>query len=112
MHILNPQQDVEEPPKTVSRLTRVKHARISVENAGVLTPGNPIQATPSDVPFILKLEPLYFGLLPASILPFVFVLGAVLLVASLGVPRIHRYLQRIALQARKEIVIASRKKAQ
>jgi hypothetical protein len=56
---------------------------------------------------MLILEPLYFGILPATLLPTVGLLILVATVAGLAVPTVNRYLQAIAAQVREEIRDAS-----
>lgn len=58
------------------------------------------------VPFVIKLEPLYFGVLPATVLPILaFLVVAVLGVWRWGLPRVMNGLLRSALDVRKEVVI-------
>lgn len=91
-------------------MTRTKYARVRVVDIGVRTPTaeykalllqGPIKPTP--VPFMLILEPLYLGILPATLLPTVGLLILVAIVASLALPMVKRYLQAIAAQVREEI---------
>lgn len=95
-------------------MTRTKYARVRVVDIGIRTPTaeykalllqGPIKPTP--VPFMLILEPLYFGILPATLLPTVGLLILVATVAGLAVPTVNRYLQAIAAQVREEIRDAS-----
>jgi hypothetical protein len=55
------------------------------------------------VPFKLILEPLYLGLIPASVLPILFFLLPLMVLSSLAVPRIYAYLSSIADKARREL---------
>jgi len=89
--------------------TRTKYARIRVVDIGIRTPTaeykallrqGPIKPTP--VPFMLILEPLYLGVLPATVVPSVGALILVAVVAGLAVPRVNRYLQEVAAQVRQE----------
>ncbi|KAK0464716.1 uncharacterized protein EV420DRAFT_1638258 [Desarmillaria tabescens] len=75
-------------------------AHIRFVDAGVFTPGRTKQ--PSPVPFSIVLERLYFGLLPASVLPTLVFMGPVLLMAGLAIPWINAYLEKVAVEARKE----------
>lgn len=60
------------------------------------------QLEPTLVPFMLILEPLYFGILPATLVPTVGLLVLVAIMAVLALPTVNRYLQDIAAQVRKE----------
>lgn len=60
---------------------RRKYARIQLVNTGVLNPtheaalkGQDPNVLPGPVPIIVTLEPLWFGVLPASVVPTLFVL--------------------------------------
>jgi hypothetical protein len=66
---------------TLSHTTRRKYARIRLSFAGVLTP--PASSVVDDVPFILALEPLYFGVLPQSVIPTICAIFSVII---LGIP--------------------------
>ena len=92
--------------------TRTKYARIRVVDIGKRTPtpeykallrkGGKIEPTP--VPFMLILEPLYFGVLPATVLPTAIVLVlATIVVARFVAPKINKYLLDVAAEARREI---------
>ncbi|KAE9393778.1 hypothetical protein BT96DRAFT_772456, partial [Gymnopus androsaceus JB14] len=70
---------------TPQRRTRVKFARIRVVDIGVVSPMSGLTQTLS-IPFIVTLDPLYFGVIPASLIPFLWVLLPVLLVSVLIVP--------------------------
>lgn len=85
-------------PHTHRSATRVRYARLRAVHAGVPTPGLlPSNAT---VPLMLVLEPAYLGVLPASLLPTVCVLLAVLCVAlACVVPRVLAYVEPLARQA-------------
>ena len=91
------------------RKTRRKYARIQMVHTGILTPTiNNItrsfnETSRYNVPFIITLEPLHFGVLPSSVVPVVLAILAIL-VAGLPITRkIHIYLAGIAQQA-EEIV--------
>ncbi|KAH7886287.1 hypothetical protein F5I97DRAFT_1247507 [Phlebopus sp. FC_14] len=98
--------------------TRVKYARIRVVDAGVLTPYVPLAhhhhhhhndapailaVDCAPIPFILVLEQLYWGVLPASLLPTVYFLIPVLLAAALAVPWVVAYLDTFVQQAREDL---------
>jgi hypothetical protein len=91
-------------------LTRIKYARVRVVDTGVRAPTaeykalllqGPIKPTP--VPFMLILEPLYFGIIPATVVPTIGLLVVVAIAAGLALPMVNRYMQDIAAQVRKEI---------
>ncbi|KAJ6486181.1 hypothetical protein C8R47DRAFT_979934 [Mycena vitilis] len=91
------------PPEIGAPPTRRKYARVRAVDEGVRTPG-PI--FPEGVEFILTLEPLLLGALPASLLPFLLVAGAVL--AAIAFPggvltRVQRYVEGLAQEARREV---------
>lgn len=89
--------------------TRKKYARIRAVDTGVLTPTlnshtsgkNPVQAPL--VPFILLLEPLYFGVLPSTVVPVLAYIVFVIIVACMSVPILNRYFRQIALKANEEL---------
>ncbi|KAF9068761.1 hypothetical protein BDP27DRAFT_1448144 [Rhodocollybia butyracea] len=84
-------------------MTRVKFARIRVVDTGVISPmSGLLEVRP--VSFIVTVEPLYLGLIPASLIPFLWTLIPVVLVAALMVPYIHTYLQKVAERAKSEKV--------
>ena len=94
--------------------TRRKFVRIQMVHAGVLTPAinnftrsfNEISRY--DVPFVITLEPLLFGLLPSSLFPVVLTI-LVILVAGIPIAmKIHCYLEGIAQQAKEELVEAKK----
>ncbi|KIJ06778.1 hypothetical protein PAXINDRAFT_177736 [Paxillus involutus ATCC 200175] len=105
-------------PEAQAPTTRSKYARIRVVNAGVLTPGArpqvprtssdapanlAVEYEPDSVPFIVILEPLYLGVLPASLLPTVCFLIPILLVAAMSVPFAIAYLDTFVRQAREDL---------
>ncbi|KAJ6623124.1 hypothetical protein B0H10DRAFT_1718127, partial [Mycena sp. CBHHK59/15] len=57
------------PPSTGAQ-TRRKYARIRAVDTGVLTPPAAPRALNVTVAFVLTLEPLYLGVLPATLVPF------------------------------------------
>ncbi|KAG1813944.1 uncharacterized protein BJ212DRAFT_1274970 [Suillus subaureus] len=84
--------------------TRLKYARIRVVDTGIRTPTPDFHASDVQaIPFILILEQLYFGVLPASLLPTVCFLIAVLSCAALATPWILSYLDHFIKQARQEL---------
>ncbi|KAF9235137.1 hypothetical protein BU15DRAFT_78307 [Melanogaster broomeanus] len=111
--------------------TRSRYARIRAVDAGVLAPRSGAQqgprsntsssssssdvtpppppppaslvVEPAAVPFIVILEPLYWGVLPASLLPAVGFLLPILLVAAMSVPWIIAYLDTYVQQAREDL---------
>lgn len=101
-------EDVRGSDISVPARSRQMYARVRVVDAGVRTPiadGSHEHATPEPVPFILILEPLYFGVLPASVLPTVAFLGVIVLITACRVvPSAQRYLCAIADEVRKEVV--------
>ncbi|PBK93440.1 hypothetical protein ARMGADRAFT_992133 [Armillaria gallica] len=86
--------------------TRLKYARIRLVDTGVLTPGISVDR-PAAVPFTVVLEPLYFGILPASVVPTLYFLIPVVLLAAAALPWINAYLEDIALKVRREIRLAA-----
>ncbi|KAG1886203.1 hypothetical protein F4604DRAFT_1969649, partial [Suillus subluteus] len=84
--------------------TRLKYARIRVVDTGVRTPTPDFHPSAVHaIPFILILEQLYFGVLPASLLPTVCFLITVLTCAALATPWILSYLDHFIKQARQEL---------
>ncbi|KAG6841576.1 hypothetical protein C0991_009611 [Blastosporella zonata] len=96
-----PQNSHVRPPSQ----TRRRYARIRLVDTGILTPSTPSTKpdSPAPVPFILVLEPLYFGVLPPSVVPVLGYIAIVSLFAWMSVPRIIKYLEMIAVEARKEL---------
>ena len=83
--------------------TRRLYARIRAVSTGLRRP-SPNQDRVDPVEFILLLEPLYLGAVPASVVPIIFfilVLGFIAWV--LVAPFVNGYLEYIADQARAEI---------
>lgn len=85
--------------------TRRKYARIQMVHSGVLTPGIVLDDNSRyNVPFILTLEPLYFGVLPKSVVPVVL---AIVVAILLGLPiaaKINGSLQNIMLEAKRDSI--------
>ncbi|KIM35632.1 hypothetical protein M413DRAFT_347306 [Hebeloma cylindrosporum] len=90
---------------TTMTKTRRRYARIQMVHTGVLTPGIVLDDNSRyNVPFILTLEPLYFGVLPESVLP---VVCAILCVILLGLPiaaKINGGLQTVVLEAKRDFI--------
>ena len=91
-------------------------------HTGVLTPPPPpsifnkyITATPFNetsrynVPFIIILEPLHFGVLPSSVVSVVLTILVIIVVGLLISRKIHRYLEGIAQQAKAEELVEEKK---
>ena len=82
-------------------------------HTGVLTPtiNNTTTTTSSfnnetsryNVPFIIILEPLHFGILPSSVVSVVLTILAILVVGLPIAKKIHSYLEGIAQQAKAEL---------
>ncbi|KAJ7508624.1 hypothetical protein B0H11DRAFT_1848258 [Mycena galericulata] len=85
-------------------LTRRKYARIRAVDAGVRTPR--VSSSPPDPPaqvdFHLTLEPLLLGVLPASLLPFLLVAGAVLAAVGTALPAVLRFFAGLVEEVRRE----------
>ncbi|TFY77851.1 hypothetical protein EWM64_g6160 [Hericium alpestre] len=90
--------------------TRRQYARIRLVDTGVRAPAAHTAAPP--VPFVLLLEPLYFGVLPASTAPLLALLLPVTGTAAILAQVVHRYLEQVAQRARVEIVDQTDEKAQ
>ncbi|EIM83562.1 uncharacterized protein STEHIDRAFT_35284, partial [Stereum hirsutum FP-91666 SS1] len=91
-----------------STTTRRQYARIRLVETGVRTPSlhpsHPATTSvPAAVPFVVTLEPLYLGVLPASVAPVLAFIVPLIFIASMLVSPIHLFLQRLATQARKEV---------
>ena len=56
-----------------------------------------------NVPFIIILEPLHFGILPSSVVSVVLTILAILVVGLPIAKKIHSYLEGIAQQAKAEL---------
>jgi len=86
--------DLYDPPQSSHRL---KYARIRAVDTGVLTPSpTSAQHVVEPVPFNLILEPLYLGVLPASLVPTITYLVILAGAAYLAFPSIHSYLHGVA----------------
>ncbi|KAF8435664.1 hypothetical protein L210DRAFT_107282 [Boletus edulis BED1] len=104
------------PPRST---TRSRFARIYAVHAGVATPTLELEQAPSPrsppppshvahavhatIPFIVILEPVYAGVLPATLLPTIGLLIPIVLVAVALVPWITASLEPCVQQAREEL---------
>lgn len=84
-------------------------------HSGVLTPT--INTTSSfnetsryNVPFVVILEPLLFGVLPSSVVSTVFTILAIIVVGIPIARNIHCYLEGIAQQAKAEELLVGKEK--
>ena len=95
-------------------LSRRTYARIRVISSGVLTPSHAHRHRTLDpVSFMIAVEPLYFGVLPASVVPTVLTVVAVAVVGGLFVvPFVTKRLMAIADEVRAEISRAHARKLQ
>jgi hypothetical protein len=95
-------RDLSQSTQHVSRKTRRQYARIRLADTGVRVPAL-ANTTAEAVPFMIILEPLYFTILPASVVPTLLFLIPVVLTASIFVfPRIYSYLHDIVRAIQKE----------
>lgn len=103
--IANPEPTPTDIPAGESAsISRTMFARIRLVDTGVRPPAAAAPAEP--VPFAVLLEPLYFGVVPASVVPIVaFLVPVVLCAAWVVAPFVNAQLARVADQARKEIVL-------
>jgi len=97
-------QIIASPPS----LARRQFARIRLVDTGIRTPSsassNTEQAHPDPIPFIVLLEPLCFGVLPASVAGILMFLVALLSFTAVAVvPVINRYISTAAEDARTEL---------
>lgn len=87
---------------------RRKYARIQFTHTGVLTyPSDEPEISPAararrTVPVHIVLEPLYFNVLPKSMLPVAIAIGVVLLLCLPVAWGVHSLLRQIAVQAEKK----------
>ena len=86
-------------------------------HTGVLTPTINNSTTRSfnnetsryNVPFVIILEPLHFGVLPSSVVSVVLTILVILVVGLPIAKNIHRYLEGIAQQAKAEELVEEKK---
>ena len=91
--------------------TRRLYARIRAVSTGLRRP-SPNQDRVDPVEFILLLEPLYLGAVPASVVPIIFFILVLVFIAwVLVAPFVNGYLEYIADQARAEIEERQKKKS-
>ncbi|KDR85832.1 hypothetical protein GALMADRAFT_218910 [Galerina marginata CBS 339.88] len=91
-----------DPGITLSK-TRRKYARIQMVHAGVLTPAaNNVgdDASRYLVSIYLVLEPLYFGVLPSSVIPVLFAIVAAIVIGLPIAWKINTYFQSIVQKAK------------
>ena len=81
-----------------------------VNNNSITTRSFNNETSRYNVPFVIILEPLHFGVLPSSVVSVLLTI-LVILVAGLPIARnIHRYLESIAQQAKKAEELAGKEK--
>ncbi|KAF5368845.1 hypothetical protein D9758_002952 [Tetrapyrgos nigripes] len=93
-------------PSAPDRNTRTKYARIRLVDTGVRTPMQhsfPPPPTIARVPFMVIVEPLYLGVIPASVLPVGTVLAPLLAVLFFVVPRVNSYIEGLASAIGKDL---------
>lgn len=106
----HPDRKLSQLPPAPGRSTRRKYVRIRLVDTGIRAP-HKRNMTVEATPFMITLEPLYFTVLPSSVIPTLLFLLPVVLVASFYVvPRTHSYLQGIAEDIRSESNLAGPKK--
>ncbi|KAJ7492170.1 hypothetical protein FB451DRAFT_519483 [Mycena latifolia] len=82
--------------------TSTKYGRIRALDTGVRTP--PYNRTETEpVEFVLVLEPLYLGMLPATVVPFLLMAAPVLALAGAVLPRVQTYIEGLVGEARSEL---------
>ena len=86
----------------LSTKTRRRYARIRLLDTGVREPSKPAVIT-DPTPFIVILEPLYFGFLPASVSPVLLFMTPICCFSLLLIiPRVHGHLSQVANEVRVE----------
>ncbi|KAA1471637.1 hypothetical protein DENSPDRAFT_859058 [Dentipellis sp. KUC8613] len=85
-----------------STQTRRQYARIRLIDTGVRPPSTQPHPVPP-VPFIVRLEPLLLGVLPASVAPILAFLVSVIGAAVMLLPHIQQRIEKAARPAREEI---------
>ncbi|KAJ7103088.1 hypothetical protein B0H15DRAFT_810873 [Mycena belliarum] len=84
--------------------THTKYARIRAVDTGVRTPPFNITEEAAPVAFVLVLEPLYGGVLPATVVPLLLFAVPVLALASMVLlPRVQKHVDELVVEARKEL---------
>ncbi|KZT02029.1 uncharacterized protein LAESUDRAFT_738895 [Laetiporus sulphureus 93-53] len=109
--VLHPRNGVDAANSSVlPSKTKRTYARIRVIDTGFRTPTFGYQDSVQPVPFMLKLEPLYLGVLPISVAPvLLFLMAAVAFATVVILPPVNRYLSAIASKARAEITSLQKK---
>ena len=85
---------------------RRKYARIQLVFTGVLTPRTrppPPEAITRIIPIFLKLEPLYFGVLPESVVPVIWLMIPVIIIGAVAASKANKYFQSVVEEAKKEL---------
>ncbi|KAF8079138.1 hypothetical protein FPV67DRAFT_98729 [Lyophyllum atratum] len=102
---LQPTQDTtaHKPPQRYARIRAVDRGVLAPTPKSHATDTKPAVSFPLSVPFIVVLEPLYFGVLPASVLPVLAYILLACIASYFAVPKITRHLNGIAAQAKKEL---------
>lgn len=75
----------------------------------VIDETNALSLSDTHVTFQIILEPLIFGVLPASVQPTVLAIVLLASLAGLAVPWVNNYLERLAEKAREEIKMEVKK---
>lgn len=88
----------------------MKYARLRLVDTGVRIPtlSADLQST-GLVPFNVILEPLLLNVLPATVLPTIVVLIPTIVVVTMALPYIFRYLTKVAAKAQGELRSSSNK---
>ncbi|KAI0778946.1 hypothetical protein BD413DRAFT_609481 [Trametes elegans] len=103
---LHPAPPPPPPPRhATARTTRRTYARVRVVHDGVFAPSPAARArAPEPVPFVVTVEPLRGGIVPASLVPTLVCLAAVVAAAGAFVlPRVQRALFALAEAVRAEV---------
>ena len=90
------------------------YARIRVVSTGVLTPSHAHRfPAPDPISFMVAVEPLYFAVLPGSVVPTILVIVAVATIAgAFVVPFVTKRLKAVADDVRAEIAAQNTRKSQ
>ncbi|THV04757.1 hypothetical protein K435DRAFT_648719 [Dendrothele bispora CBS 962.96] len=90
--------------------TRLKYARIRLVDTGVRAPIVSVNPVPfpsttatAEVPFIVIVEPLYFGAIPESVLPAGVIFAPLLASLVFVMPKVNAYIDGMASATRKEL---------
>ena len=101
-------------PHQQPQKTRRKYARIQLVFTGVLTPRTrppPPEAITRIIPIFLKLEPLYFGVLPESVVPVIWLMIPVVIIGAVAASKANKYFQSVVEEAKKEVAAMKAQKA-